>query len=131
LQADIRKGGGKFCSPICYHASRKGVPLPRRTDGVRVENGYRLIYMPDHPRAKSNGYVREHLLIAEQTLGRPLTPNEIVHHINFTRDDNRPENLQILSSQSEHMSLHMRALHERHPLWRYLSADAKRNHKIS
>src|SRR5262245_30182139 len=38
------------------------------------KSGYILIRKPDHPMANRNGYVREHRLVAEQLLGRPLTP---------------------------------------------------------
>ena len=33
---------------------------------------YKYVYMPSHPRAMSNGCIYEHILIAEQKLGRPL-----------------------------------------------------------
>ena len=46
-----------------------------------------------------------HTLIMEQILGRPLEENEIVHHINGNKRDNRPENLQVMT-RSEHAVLH-------------------------
>ena len=58
-------------------------------------NGYVIIRDKSHPRAKSNGYVFEHILVMEQILGRHLLADETVHHLNGVRDDNRPENLEL------------------------------------
>ena len=46
-----------------------------------------------------------HILLMEEILGRPLKENEVVHHINGDKRDNRPENLQVLD-RGKHTSLH-------------------------
>jgi len=56
--------------------------------------------------ADIDGYVFEHRLIMAQHIGRPLSKEEHIHHINGNRQDNRIENLQIVSI-SEHIRLHM------------------------
>lgn len=53
-----------------------------------------------------NGKTRdEHRVIIEKAIGRTLSNNEVVHHINGEKKDNRIENLEILS-KSEHIKLH-------------------------
>jgi len=67
------------------------------------DSGYVMVLRPKHSRATSNGYVREHILVMEAYLQRPLKLNETVHHINGNRQDNRIENLQRFNSHSDHM----------------------------
>ena len=82
-----------FCSRVCkseFHAARAA----RRTRA----DGYVEVYVGTHyPGASKAGLIREHRKIVQEILGRPLLPEENVHHINGVRDDNRPENLELWS----------------------------------
>lgn len=70
-------------------------------------NGYRAVYMPNHPRAyKGCGCVYEHILVAEEILGRPLESGECVHHIDCDRTNNNPENLMIFKTRGDHTAYH-------------------------
>ena len=65
--------------------------------GRRIDGGYVMLYMPDYPGAKSNGYVREHKYVMEKHIGRRLNEKESVHHINGDKQDNRIDNLELWS----------------------------------
>ena len=66
---------------------------------------YRYAVVKNHPKATKNGYVLLHRVIMENHLNRLLDDNEVVHHINGDKLDNRIENLQAMLN-SEHVRLH-------------------------
>ena len=74
--------------------------------------GYVLAYAPKHPHAHRDGYVMLHTVLIERLIGRYLENDEVVHHINHDRSDNRIENLQLMKKH-EHQSMHMKERHAR------------------
>lgn len=79
---------------------------PQWKGGRRIEkSGYVSILKPDHPAARSNGYVFEHILVLEAKLGRYLRPDEIGHHIDGNRQNNDPQNLEAMT-RPEHTQHH-------------------------
>ena len=70
----------------------------------RIYHGWIFVYKPGHPSAHNNR-VKEHRLVMEAYLGRYLKRDEIVHHINKIKTDNRIENLKLVSV-AEHASIH-------------------------
>ncbi|MDQ2876935.1 MAG: hypothetical protein M3Y33_19880 [Actinomycetota bacterium] len=75
------------------HASWKG--------GRRIVSGYVQVLLADEDRhlikPMSNGYVLEHRLVMARHLGRPLLPDENVHH-QRANDDNALEHLELWTS---------------------------------
>ena len=102
-QYQIKQGQGKYCSHKCHGAD------------VRLDNGYVIIYV-DGLKTK------EHRHIMSKFIGRKLTNDEIVHHTNHNKTDNRISNLEIMTL-GEHTTLHH--------LHRALLNEADRTHKLS
>jgi len=121
----------KFCSYRCawdgrkksysgkgnpYYGKKHSKNIREKMSGVRHHNwkgginrhpeGYVYVLSKSHPRRNKAGYVYQHILVMEEHLGRYLNRKEVVHHINGIKDDNRIKNLQLFSSNAEHMRHH-------------------------
>lgn len=80
--------------------AHKGKRSFRWKGGIhRDKFGYIQIWKPEHPNAKLAGYIHEHRLVMSEHLGRPLTSEEYIHHRNGIKDDNRLENLEIMTKK--------------------------------
>lgn len=89
----------QFCTKSCaasYLQSQRSGDKNSNWKGGRTSHkkGYVLIQRPDHPRAH-NGYVLEHIVVAESKISRYLTDDEYVVHVDKNKANNDPENLFI------------------------------------
>ena len=86
----------------------KRLGLRRYNKGFKIDkDGYVLVKCPGHPYAQSGShYYQEHRLVMEKKLGRYLDPEEVVHHKNGNRRDNRLKNLRLFKNNSAHITYH-------------------------
>lgn len=106
-RTNFKKSKKSFCDLGCKSSGSRGPLSSNWTGGRKQKSGeksYILIYAPEHPFARK-GYVPEHRLVMEKKLGRILTPEELVHHIDCHKQHNNVDNLDVCSL-SEHNQAH-------------------------
>ncbi len=113
------KKGHKFCEggekgwfkkgQIPWIKGKKGLNAGEKNynwkGGTFKQGGYIMILSLNHPFANKR-YVFEHRLVCEKILGRFLTSEERVHHINEIRTDNHLDNLYLFPSKATHWNFH-------------------------
>lgn len=90
------------------HANGDSHPRWNRKGSSITKHGYRKIRVgASHVLADLNGFAYEHLLVwCEAGNARPAR-DEVIHHINGNKLDNRIENLQVMK-RTAHNALHIR-----------------------
>lgn len=120
LKAKESRGWGLYCSRKCrgvdmvgdknilYSLPKERMPgfgknmedNPNWKGGIAEQKGYKKVYIG------GQRYEMEHRRIVEQRIGRKLTSEEVVHHIDGNKSNNNTDNLMLCANQSEHMKIH-------------------------
>ena len=97
-----------FCDRRCLGRYRSkhyvGDRAANWRGGIRYDRDRVMVYAPDNPMANAHGYVYRYRIVAAELIGRPLAPEEIVHHLDGDETNDDPENLTVIT-QSEHARL--------------------------
>lgn len=109
----LLKGQPKY--QLCHQCQKlKGALNPNWKGGrSKQPSGYIVVYAPEHPKATKKGYVREHILVWEQTHNKCLPDGWVIHHLNGIKHDNRPRNLVAIPKGKHHFNMHLEAFKQR------------------
>lgn len=102
---DVAAELGRRESEVSTRSRALGIPSWRKRNGYKPDNHGRTVAAYQRKNGRSVR-VMEHRSVMESTLGRSLTSDEVVHHINGVKTDNRAENLYLCSSRSQHKRIH-------------------------
>ena len=155
--SQIAKSKGHYCSVECHAAAKKllmqgagnhqyGLKGQKnsswKSDVKESRYGYIAVRCPNHPFRGKDDFVFEHRLVAEKYLltnensveiegKKYLRHDYVVHHKNFDRMDNRPENLEVLT-HAEHQRLHASLnMNGRNEKGQFVKGDAIRVKRVT
>lgn len=77
----------------------------KRNKNYQTKEGYIQHYNPKSPDARNNGYSPIHRDVARKKNKRNINENEVVHHKDGNKLNNKKKNLEIMT-KSEHNKLH-------------------------
>lgn len=127
LPCQLGRGRGRFCSKACLGKSkRNGSQLHCAMCDSRFYRRFgeqdigerekqfcsRQCYTDWRAANRSvdtylkTGHVHTHRVVAEAVLGRRLTAEEVVHHIDENKQNNHPSNLAVFPTQAHHARCH-------------------------
>jgi hypothetical protein len=102
----VNKHGIKKGQPLRFVSGHNGkIKHPPNWKGGRVNlvRKYKAIWVPG-----LNKYVKEHILLAEKVLNKPLPIKAEIHHFNLNSFDNSHGNIVVCQNREYHMLLHIR-----------------------
>lgn len=102
-----KRGGGTYCSEKCHadgfaHGNKATGERNHMWKGGLISTGHGYLKQ----KISNTDYVPQHVLVAEQALGRPLARKYPVHHVDLNRSNNANNNLVICEDAAYHNLLH-------------------------
>lgn len=74
-------------------------------DGWVNNRGRFIVYRPDYPKPYPGGYALRYHVVWWMRTGEVISKGTVLHHVNYTKTDDRFENLQKMT-HGEHTRLH-------------------------
>ena len=108
-ESEIKRSKNHFCSRECGYIFWRGRDKkPKDGDPSWHINSRGYSCYTVHKRNKITGVkkshrIYQHRMVVEKHLGRKLKNEEIVHHMNGVKTDNRIENLSVCNNHTHHL----------------------------